>query len=322
MTLAILVALSTFLITLLGTRIAIIAQRKRAAYLRRPSLRSRAELKPLTGGGIAVVMALIIGLLIADIDYSIVIAIFLLAAISLMDELIGVPFLVKLLVQTLAISLTLCMIHAPVWGGFVPLWLDKIITAFLWIWFIHIFGCLDEIEGLSATEMIGIGIGLSLLSALAGAFPDTLSSYSLIAVAAGCGFLWWSWHPAKIMLGAAGSIPIGFLLGYLLLLAALAGYGFAALILPAYYLADGIITLLAGAFARQSSLEYYCRKAIGRGKRQDTVARLIFGVNILLILLATLSVLDPHFAIVYLATAYMAVFMLLGFFAHTPHENA
>ena len=322
MTFAILTALSIFLLTLLGVRLAIMAQRKRAAYLSRPSLRGETHIQSPTGGGIPVVMALIIGLLIANIDYNIVIAIFLLAAISLMDELISVPFFVRLLVQLLAVGLPLCLMHAPLWGGFLPPWLDKALTAILWIGFINMFSFVDNIDGLSATEMISIGMGLSLLSALAGVFPDALSFYSLIVAAVGCGFLWWSWHPAKILLGAAGSIPIGFLLGYLLLLATLAGYGFAALILPAYYVADGMITALRKAFGhRQATFEYYCQKAIHRGRPQEIVARLVFGVNILLILLATLSVLHPHFGILYVATAYMVVFMLLGFFAHTPHES-
>ena len=57
------------------------------------------------------------------------------------------------------------------------------------------------------------------------------------------------------------------------------------------------------------------------GRRHDTVARYIFGTNLLLILLATLSALDPDLApSFYLAIAYMAVFMMLGFFAHTPHS--
>ena len=56
------------------------------------------------------------------------------------------------------------------------------------------------------------------------------------------------------------------------------------------------------------------------GRRPDTVARYIFGTNLLLILLATLSVTDPDLAPLYLALAYMAVFMMLGFFAHTPHN--
>ena len=99
--------LSVFLISLLGTRLVILALRKRAAFLDHPNLRSNHQTPTPRGGGIAVVMALIIGLLIADVSYAIVIAMFLLAAVSLMDDLIGVPPLVRLLVQIMAVSMSL-----------------------------------------------------------------------------------------------------------------------------------------------------------------------------------------------------------------------
>jgi len=314
-------SLSVFLISLLGTRLTIIALRKRAAFLDRPNLRSNHQTPTPRGGGIAVVMALIIGLLAADVGYSIIIAMFLLAAVSLMDDLISVPPLVRLLVQIMAVSLVLIQMP-PVWGGSLPLWLDRSIIAILWIWFINLFNFMDGIDGLAASEMIGIGMGFCLLSAFDGAFPHALFAYSLIVAAAGCGFLWWNWHPAKIFLGDVGSIPIGFLLGYLLLLAATSGYLFAALILPAYYLSDSTVTLAKRLYQRKkiwvAHSEHYYQQAVRRGRKHDTVARYIFGINILLIFLATLSVIHPHLAILHLFVAYLAVFTLLAFFAHAP----
>ncbi len=158
---------------------------------------------------------------------------------------------------------------------------------------------MDGIDGISATEMIGIGIGLCLLAVIDGTFPNPLSVYGLIVAAAGCGFLWWNWHPAKITLGEAGSIPIGFLTGYLLLLAATSGYAYPAAILPAYYLADGTITLFKrlyqGKKIWQAHSEHYYQRAVRNGRRHDAVARYVFGINLLLILLATLSALDPEY---------------------------
>ena len=191
---------------------------------------------------------------------------------------------------------------------------------------INLFNFMDGIDGLAATEMIGVGIGFCLLSAFAGVtFPHALFAYNLILAAAGCGFLWWNWHPAKIFLGDVGSIPIGFLLGYLLLLAANSGYLFAALILPAYYLSDGTITLARRLWQGKkiwvAHSEHYYQQAVRRGRRHDTVTRYIFGLNILLVFLATLAVINPRIAVIHLAVAYLAVFMLLGFFAHAPHHE-
>lgn len=328
MTFYIILALSTFVLTLVGTRLTIEALRKRTVLLDYPNLRSNHVAPTSRGGGIAVVFILVIGLLIADINYGIVLAVLLLAAVSLMDDLIGVPILVRLLVQVMAVSIPLSMLHDPVFGGFLPGWLDKLLLALLWIWFVNLFNFMDGIDGIAAAEMIAIGAGMVLIASLAGSFPDALSAYSLVIAAAACGFLWWNWHPAKIFLGDVGSVPIGFLLGYILLLAIQEGYGYAAAILPAYYLADSTITLIKrlcqGKKIWMAHSEHYYQQAVRKGRRHDAVVRYISGLNLLLVLLATMSILEPGIAIFNLAMAYTSVFMLLGFFAHTepnPHHE-
>jgi UDP-N-acetylmuramyl pentapeptide phosphotransferase/UDP-N-acetylglucosamine-1-phosphate transferase len=320
----IVLALSTFVLTLVGTRLTIEALRKRTVLLDHPNLRSNHVTPTPRGGGIAVVFMLVIGLLIADINYGIVLAVLLLAAVSLMDDIIGVPALVRFLVQVMAVSIPLSMLHHPVLSEFLPGWLDTLLLAILWIWFTNLFNFMDGIDGISAAEMIAIGAGLVLITSLAGSFPDALSAYSLVIAAAACGFLWWNWHPAKIFLGDVGSIPIGFLLGYILLLAMQEGYGYAVAILPAYYLSDSTITLLKRLWRGKkiwvAHSEHYYQQAVRKGRRHDAVVRYISGINLLLALLATMSVIEPAIAMFNLAMAYTSVFMLLGFFAHTDHK--
>lgn len=326
MTFYILLGFSAFLISLLGTRLSILALRKRNLLLDHPNLRSNHRMPVPRGGGIAVVMAMIINLMIADINYGIVLALFILAAVSLLDDLIGVPAIVRLLVQIAGVSVALGLMPITLFDGYLPEWLDKLVIGVLWLWFINLFNFMDGIDGLSASEMICISVGLCLIIAVAGTFPSNLFLYGLIVAGAGCGFLWWNWHPAKIFLGDVGSIPIGFLLGYLLLLAVDAGYGIAVLILPAYYLSDSTIILFSRLWRGKkiwvAHSEHYYQKAVRSGRSHDSVARYVFGVNLLLILLATMSVLNPPLALLFLALAYMLVFMLLGFFAHSSDGHA
>lgn len=324
MTFYIILGFSAFLISLLGTRLTILALRKRTMLFEMPKLRGKHKVPVPRGGGIAVVMALIICLLMADISFAIVLAVLMLAAVSLMDDIISVHPLVRLLVQVIAVGLPLSIMHVPVFGGVLPMWMDKLFTAILWIWFTNIFNFMDGIDGLASSEAICIGIGLCLLTAITGTFPNALSAYSLVLACAGVGFWWWNRHPAKIFLGEVGSIPIGFITGYLLILAAQYGYTIPALILPAYFLADGTITPIR-RLAQDKKVwvmhtDHYYQKAVHRGRRHDTVVRYIFGINLLLILLATLSALDKDLGVFRLAMGYMSVFMLLGFFAHTGHN--
>ena len=329
MTFYILLAFSAFLITLLGTRLTILALRQRVVPIEPASLRAGYKKPPLTGGGIAVVMALIICLLVADINYCIIFSMFLLTAIALLSDLIDIPLPVRLLVQLLAVLLVVNVVPIPNFGHIFsatfPVWLNKSITIILWMWFINLFSLMDGIDGMSPMEMICIGMGMCLITVLSGSiFPDTLSSYALIVVTAGCGFLWWNWHPAKILMGEVGSIPIGFLLGYLLLLTITSGYPYAAAILPAYHVSDATLTAIRRLYKGKKLFtpypDYYYLRALRSGRKQDAVVRYIFGINFLLIFQAVFSVIDPALSIFYVGMAYATVFMLLGFFAHTAHD--
>ena len=329
MTFYILLALSSFLITLIGTRLTILALRQRVVPIDPASLRTGYKKPTPTGGGIAVVMALIICLLVADIDYCIIFAMFLLTAIALLSDLIHIPFPVRFLVQLFAVLLAVNVVPVPDFGHIFstsfPLWLDKTIAIALWVWFINVFSLMDGINGMSPMEMICIGMGMCLITVLSGSvFPDVLSSYALIVVAAGCGFLWWNWYPAKILMGDVGTIPIGFLLGYLVLLTIDSGYPYAAAILPAYYVSDASLTMIRRVYKGKKPFapqpDYYYLRALHSGRKQDAVVRYIFGIHFLLIFQAVFSVIDPALSIFYVGMAYATVFMLLGFFAHTAHD--
>src|SRR3546814_9437837 len=57
------------------------------------------------------------------------------------------------------------------------------------------------------------------------------------------GFLWWNWAPARVFLGDVGSATLGYLVGFLLIKLAAAGFLVAAFLLPLYFVADATITL-------------------------------------------------------------------------------
>lgn len=317
-------ALSCFILSLIGTRLTMLALRKRVQAPTLANMRPTHKPPAPRGGGIAVLFALIICLLEADIHYVMVLALLLLAAVSLLDDLIKIPGPIKLLVQIIATATGLISFHHPIFGDFFPLWMDKFVAGTLWVGATQLFNRLDDLDGGSASEMICVGIGLCLAAVINGVFPSPLSTYGLITGAAGCGFLWWSWYPAKIRLGEVGTVPIGFLLGYLLLLAISSGYSYAAIILPAYYISEGGVTFIRRCWQRFKNRPlstYYYRLAIKNGRSHDGVARYVFGINILLIFLATRSVTDPEIAIFNISLAYMAVFMLLGFLSHPDQHH-
>jgi len=105
--------------------------------------------------------------------------------------------------------------------------------------------------------------------------------------AAALGFLVWNWSPARIFLGDVGSVPLGYVLGFLLNRLALGGQWQAALILPAYFLADASITLLRrllrGERVWQAHREHFYQRAVQQGLGHDAVVLRVVAADIVLI---------------------------------------
>ena len=166
------------------------------------------------------------------------------------DDRSSLPVLVRLAAQFGAVAIGLVFLPGAgrVFQGLLPPALDLVVTGLLWVWFVNLFNFMDGIDGITASETVTIGLGVALIALVAasdyGVRRRVLLGLSIRAAAAALGFLAWNWHPAKLFLGDVGSIPLGFLLGWLLLGLAGTGSWAPALILPLYYLVDATLTLL------------------------------------------------------------------------------
>src|SRR5690606_17959516 len=122
-------------------------------------------------------------------------------------------------------------------------------------------------------------------------------------------------HPAKLFLGDVGSIPIGFLMGYTLLSLAGAGHIAAALILPAYYIADSGLTIVLRALRKEKLTEAHSehayQKAVRAGRSHGEVVMDIVALNIVLVPLAAASTMNQVTALASLVTAYGLDFALI-----------
>jgi UDP-N-acetylmuramyl pentapeptide phosphotransferase/UDP-N-acetylglucosamine-1-phosphate transferase len=102
---------------------------------------------------------------------------------------------------------------------------------------------------------------------------------------------------AKLFLGDVGSLPIGLMLGWLLLMLAGNGHWAAALLLPLYYLADATITLLRRIAAGEpfwlAHRTHFYQRAGDRGFTVSQIVARVFVVNVALAGLAVLTVLVP-----------------------------
>ena len=242
-----------------------------------------------------------------------------LAAVSWLDDLRGgLRVISRLAAQILAVGAGIVSLPGDglILQGTVPALVDHVLAAAAWLWFVNLFNFMDGIDGLSGVEGASLGLGAFLL-ALLGAAPAGLGPLGLTLAGVSLGFLLWNWHPARIFLGDVGSVPLGYLAGWLMLALAVAGAWQAALLLPAYYLADATFTLvrrlLRGKRVWQAHREHAYQRAVAAGWSHARVAALIAGHNLLLVGLALASQRGAAAAAAALAAGAILVAALLWY---------
>ncbi len=280
----------------------------RAAVIDTPNPRSSHAVPTPRGGGIAVVgaIALCWGALLlwtapdpaaARPVWIVLGGAGALAALSFADDLFDLPAALRMAAQAVVVGTGLLALPAdsPVAQGLLPMWADRALAWLAWLWFVNLFNFMDGIDGIAGAETVAVALGIGVVLALGpgGDGGITLALSGAVAGAA-AGFLWWNWHPARIFLGDVGSVPLGYLLGWLLLGLAADGAWAAALILPLYYLVDATLTLARraarGERVWRAHREHFYQRAVQGGLRHDQVTLRITGLNALLIVLAAASV--------------------------------
>ena len=135
----------------------------------------------------------------------------LISLVGLLDDLRGLGVWPRLVVVVLAGAV---LWRAGVAVDLFPHWSLDLAVTVLWVAGItHALNLLDNMDGLSAGVAAIAAAFLGLIAALNGQFLVA----SLAAALAGCalGFLRHNYHPARIYMGDAGSLFLGFMLAVL-----------------------------------------------------------------------------------------------------------
>lgn len=277
-----------------------------------PNARSNHAVPVPRGGGIGILVAV----LLLGAMPKVLVAMVFLAIVSFIDDMRGLSARVRFSAQAIAVvGLLLTAYDGQVFGGFVPMWLELPLLALAWLWFINLFNFMDGSDGLAGGEAFSIAAGLLLLAVFV---PLAGADYhmALVLLGASAGFLLWNWNPAKIFMGDVGSVPLGLLLGYLLLSVAGQGYWAAAAILPAVFVADASFTLLRRLLKGERIFEAHSshcyQRAIRGGMSHAQVAQEVMEMNAVLAAIAALSTTGGWaLQIGCVLAAYVAVFGLL-----------
>jgi UDP-N-acetylmuramyl pentapeptide phosphotransferase/UDP-N-acetylglucosamine-1-phosphate transferase len=270
---------------------------RRRSVLDRPNARSSHLAPTPRGGGIAVAGSVLLAWialrqtgLVDSIASGALLGAAILAVVSWIDDLRGLSPGVRLLGH--AVAVLIGILALPDVRNGLDVWLGPAVyyaaVGLIWIWWINLFNFMDGIDGLAASEAAAIGAGLLLFASIGEGTDPGQALLAAAVIGGATGFLLWNWSPARIFLGDVGSIPLGYLSGFLLLDLATRGRWKIALILPLYFIADATITLLRrllrGERVWEPHRQHLYQRAVRSGLGHAAVVKRVIAADLLLIL--------------------------------------
>jgi UDP-N-acetylmuramyl pentapeptide phosphotransferase/UDP-N-acetylglucosamine-1-phosphate transferase len=299
----------------------------------RPNARSSHRAPTPQGGGIAVVGAAIVvaaGAIALSSplqdDGGQVLALAamtaLLALVGAIDDVRTLPAAARLALQCIAIMAVLATLpHDFRVLPQVPWWIERAALVFVGVWFVNLVNFMDGIDWMTVAEVVPVS-GTLVLLGLSGTMALVPSIIAAALFGAMIGFAPFNKPVAKVFLGDVGSLPIGLLLGWLLLELAGSGHLAAALILPLYYLLDATVTLVRriarGERFWQAHRSHFYQRATDNGFGVPAIVARVVAVNLALaaLALATIAADDLIVSLIALAAGIVIVTWLLRTFSH------
>jgi len=186
------------------------------------------------------------------------------------------------------------------------------------VWVTNLYNFMDGIDGIAAGEAVSAGIAAVALLWISGA--PGVAAVTLLVVAASAGFLAWNWPPARIFMGDVGSGTLGYLFAVLALASEDAGAVPLLLwvVLLGVFVLDATVTLvrrlMRGERVYEAHRSHAYQRAVQAGHPHARVSGTVLGLNAALAAIALAAVLRPALilpaflgAIVFLALAYRLV---------------
>jgi UDP-N-acetylmuramyl pentapeptide phosphotransferase/UDP-N-acetylglucosamine-1-phosphate transferase len=231
-------------------------------------------------GGVGLMAGVLAGWLLMSgaLTWWLLLPMAILFTVSLLDDMRGLPVRVRLSAQLLAAAILV--------GGSGFFAQQGVVAALslllLTVWMTNLYNFMDGSNGL-AGGMALFGFAAYGIAALI-AHADTLALLNFCISAAALGFLFFNFHPARVFMGDAGSIPLGFLA------AAMGLWGWQQSCWPAWFpllvfspfIVDASVTLLKrslrGAKVTEAHREHYYQRAIRMGWSHRKVALVEYGL--------------------------------------------
>lgn len=217
-------------------------------------------------GGIGMMAGIFTGwaVMIRELSWWLVVPALLLVVVSLLDDIQGLPVRQRLLAHLLAAAML--VVGSGMWSQNMLL---ALLVFFFVVWMTNLYNFMDGSDGL-AGGMAFFGFSFYGVAALIqGDYVQAMMNFSIGAAAVA--FLYYNFHPAKVFMGDAGSITLGFLV------AGLGLWGWQKNVWPFWFpllvfspfIVDATVTLLRralrGAKVTEAHREHYFQRVIQMG---------------------------------------------------------
>lgn len=222
---------------------------------------------PRIGGLIAIPVGL--GCAVAaGVSLALPAAAMALCLLSYMDDRHALPAAVRLGAHLCAAAIIVGL-GADAW--------TLVLSALAVGWMTNLFNFMDGSDGLAGGMAL---LGFSAYGVAALASNEELALFCFVVAAAAGGFLFFNFHPARVFMGDAGSIPFGFLAGAMGLLGWQSGVwpAWFPLLVFSPFIVDASVTLarraLRGERIWQAHREHYYQRLVrmGWGHRRTALA--------------------------------------------------
>ncbi|MDD5056767.1 MAG: glycosyltransferase family 4 protein [Sideroxydans sp.] len=227
-------------------------------------------------GGVGLMAGILAGwtLLFASLQWWLLLPLLGLLAVSFLDDIYSLPVKQRLSVQLLAALLLVVGSGLLAQQGVVV----GVAILLLTVWMTNLYNFMDGSDGM-AGGMALFGFGVFGVAALQGDHENfALLNFSVAAAA--LGFLFFNFPKARVFMGDAGSIPLGFLVAALGLWGWQLGYwpAWFPLLVFSPFIADASVTLvrrsLRGVKITEAHREHYYQRAVQMGWKHRNVALL------------------------------------------------
>ncbi|EJF32345.1 MULTISPECIES: MraY family glycosyltransferase [Enterobacteriaceae] len=237
-----------------------------------PNQRSSHSIPTPRGGGVAIVISLMVGLIALSLlqlisystMFSLIVAGGITAVVGFLDDHGHIAARWRLLMHFLAAAAGLFFL-----GNFPAIelfgytfsagWIGMVFGLVYLVWMLNLYNFMDGINGLASMEAIVFSLSSLLIVWIA--VPDALGSDASLSVlllgAAALGFIFWNFPNAKIFMGDAGSGFLGITIGLLALHIGLldSKLFLAEMCLLGVFIVDATLTLLRRLLAGKKVYE-------------------------------------------------------------------